>query len=42
MPFMKKPDPSFTPQQGDSLVLEHLRKNVAPAVKSYEVFAFKK
>lgn len=37
-----KSDPDFTPSTGDRLVLDHLRKYVAPTVKSYEVFAISK
>jgi nicotinamidase-related amidase len=37
-PETKKNDPAFTPERGDSLVLTHLKKYVAPSVKSYEVF----
>ncbi len=37
-PDTKMVDPSFTPQTGDSLVLIHLKKYIAPSAKTYEVF----
>lgn len=37
-PDTKLNDPGFTPEKGDSLVLVHLKKYVAPAAKTYEVF----
>ena len=40
-PDTKESDPTFTPLKGDSLVLDHLRKYIAPSVKADEVFAVK-
>jgi hypothetical protein len=37
-PDTGKGDPEFAPLKGDSLVLGHLKKYIAPSVKSYEVF----
>ncbi|MFI5192844.1 MAG: hypothetical protein ACHQD7_02270 [Chitinophagales bacterium] len=41
-PDTKESDSAFTPAKGDSLVLDHLRKYIAPSVKADEVFALKK
>jgi nicotinamidase-related amidase len=39
-PDTKKTDPSFTPEKGDKMVLEHLKKYIAPSIKSNELFTF--
>ena len=37
-PDTKQADPSFTPETGDKLILDHLKKYVVPSAKTYEVF----
>lgn len=37
-PDTQQADPSFTPAIGDKLILDHLKKYVAPAAKTYDVF----
>ena len=37
-PDTRGTDPTFTPEKGDSLVLDHLKKYIAPSAKTYEVF----
>ena len=37
-PDTQQADPSFTPAIGDKLILDHLKKYIAPAAKTYEVF----
>ena len=37
-PDTKQIDPTFTPEKGDSLILDHLKKYVAPSAKTYEIF----
>jgi nicotinamidase-related amidase len=41
-PDTKESDPAFTPAEGDSLVLNHLKKYIAPSIKADEVFVVKK
>jgi hypothetical protein len=37
-PGTRASNPSFTPEKGDSIVLERLKKYVVPSVITYEVF----
>jgi nicotinamidase-related amidase len=37
-PDTQQADPSFTPAIGDKLILDHLKKYIAPVAKTYEVF----